>query len=307
MNNTEIEHKENFDLALYNTLRISSLAQDVYFPATKEEFVLLLANIDSPLVLGMGSNVLLSSYGMKTPVIVTKKLNKAEINPPYFKLLTGCAASKISQMALELKLTGFEFLSGLPSTVGGAVCMNAGAHNQEISDCFVQAEVYDSIDDDIKIFSKADMKFSYRNSVLKNQARYYLLSSEFKLEKGESYQVIQELMNKNAENRKEFQPDLREPNLGCVFKNPVIEGKVVSAGKLLDECDMKSTLIGGAMVSHKHANFIINFNNATSFDYIKLMKEMQNRVLEKFNVKLVPEIIFSGSNIDEVNLWKTLY
>ena len=108
-------------------------------------------------------------------------------------------------------------------------------------------------------------------------------------------------MNQNAEKRKELQPNLSEPNLGCVFKNP----ENASAGKLLDECQMKSRLVGGAMVSYKHANFIINFNNATSMDYINLMLEMQKSVEEKFNIKLYPEILYAGEDKKELE-FKTL-
>lgn len=302
MKNTEIEHKTNFDLILYNTLRISSIAEDVYFPKTKEEFTLLLANLDNPLVVGRGSNVLFSSTGTKRPVIVTKCLNKIDITPPFFVAGTGVAASKLAEMALELKLTGFEFLSSLPATVGGAVCMNAGACGQTISDCFESAEVYDSNEDKTLTFARKEMKFEYRNSSLKNQERYFLLDVKFKLNEEESYETIQKKMDDCIKMRQELQPSLKNPNLGSVFKNP----ENASAGKLLDECGMKGVLYGGAMVYFKHANFIINFNNATSFDYLCLMRLMQKNVFEKFNTKLRPEIIYAGEDKKEVEIWKEI-
>lgn len=209
-------------------------------------------------------------------------------------------------MALELKLHGFEFLSALPATLGGAVCMNAGANGQAISDYFISAEVYDTKEDVVKTFSKDDMKFSYRNSALKNQDRYVLMSAKFELLKGDDFESIQNLMDDNLEKRKEFQPSLKDPNLGCVFKNPNKDGVNLSAGMLLDKCNLKSCPVGGAMVYHKHANFIINFNEATSLDYLKLMKEMQTRVFEQFDIILQPEVVYVGDDKEEVAIWNQL-
>ncbi len=306
MNSVEIEHRENFDLLPYNTLRISSIADDVYFPSTLKQFTLLLANLDNPLIIGRGSNLLLSSSGIKRPVIITKHLNKVDIEPPVFDIEAGVAVGKLAEMALELKLHGFEFLSALPASLGGAVCMNAGASGQAISDYFLSAEVYDTKEDKIKTFLKPDMKFAYRNSALKNQDRYILLSAKFELLRGDDYESIQRLMEENIEKRKEFQPSLKDPNLGCVFKNPNKDGVNLSAGMLLDKCDLKSCPVGGAMVYHKHANFIINFNNATSMDYLKLMREMQIRVLDRFELLLQPEVVYVGDNEEEVALWKLI-
>lgn len=302
----EIEHKTEYDLVLYNTLRIKSIANDVYLPKTIDEFTLLLANLENPLVIGRGSNILLSSFGISRPVILIKNLCNIKIDENNFEVETGVSASKLAEMALELQLTGFEFLACLPSTLGGAVCMNAGAMGQEIADNFVSAKVYDSDNDEMLEFNKEDMGFSYRNSKLKNQTRYFLLSTKFTLKKAESFDSIQNLMDKNFEKRKNSQPSLKDPNLGCVFKNPILNGEKVSAGKLIDECDLKSKPMGGAMIYHKHANFIINFNNATSLDYLNLMKEIQDKVYEKFNIILEPEIIYAGENKDEAKIWNSL-
>lgn len=306
MKNNEIEHLNDYNLLPYNTLRIESVAQDVYIPANTDEFALLLANLDNPLIIGRGSNLLLSSSGIKRPVILTKNLNKVSVNSPYIEAQAGVQAPKLAQMALELKLTGFEFLSCLPATIGGAVCMNAGAIGQSISDTFLCAEIYDSNEDKIKEFSAEDMKFSYRNSICKNQDRFYLLSAKFKLKEASTFDEIQKLMDENINKRKSSQPDLKEPNIGCVFKNPTVNGEKHSAGKLLDECGLKSSPVGGAMVYHNHANFIINFNNATSFDYLSLMKKMQDCVFDKFNIRLEPEIIYIGDDKKELELWKEI-
>ncbi len=306
MKNAEITHKTNYNLLPYNTLRISSLAEDVYFPSAISEFTLLLANLESPIVIGRGSNILLSSAGVKTPVVITRHLDKIEVNPPYIEAEAGVSTAKLSQIALELKLKGFEFLNCIPASLGGAVSMNAGAGEQSVSDYFQSALIYDSLEDKIKCFLKEEMEFSYRNSILKNQSRYFLLSAKFCLDEAENYDIIQKKMDEHLQKRKESQPDLKEPNLGCTFKNPVIDNKTVSAGKLIDECGLKSYFLGGAMVSRLHANFIINFNNATSLDYLCLMKKIQDDVIKKFDIKLYPEILYFGDDKREADLWKSL-
>ena len=143
----EIEHRINYSLKAFNTLRIESVADDIYLPKTMEEIELLLANLNNPIIVGSGSNILFSSSGVKQPVIVTKHLNKVIVNPPFIEAQAGVSTIKLSNMAFELKLTGFEFLIGLPATLGGAVAMNAGANAQAISDYFISAKIYDTKED----------------------------------------------------------------------------------------------------------------------------------------------------------------
>ena len=138
----EIEHRINYNLKPFNTLRISSIADDVYLPKTIAEMTLLLANMDNPVIVGNGSNILFSSKGVKRPVIITKNLDKVNVNPPSIEAQTGVSTIRLSNMAFELGLSGFEFLIGLPATLGGAVAMNAAANAQAISDYFVSAKAY---------------------------------------------------------------------------------------------------------------------------------------------------------------------
>ena len=303
----EIEHRINYNLKAYNTLRVSSIADDVYFPKTIDEIKLLLANLDNPVIVGNGSNILFSSSGVKKPVIITKHLDKVDVKPPYISALAGVAAPKLATMAFELRLSGFEFLAGLPATLGGAVAMNAGADAQAISDYLESACVYDMAEDKIREFSSDDMQFGYRTSVVKkNPGRYVVLSAKFNLLQADSYIAIKEAMDKTVEKRKNTQPSLKEPNIGCAFKNPVKDGQTISAGKLIDEAGLKGYLEGGAMVYFNHANFIINFNEATSMDYINVMRKIQMDVFDKFNIMLEPEVVYIGSDKKEVELWNTL-
>lgn len=304
----EIEHKINYDLKPYNTLRISSIADDAYFPKNIDEISLLLANLDNPIIVGNGSNILFSSSGIKRPVIVTRHLDKVEVKPPVIEAMAGVSTAKLSNIAFELGLSGFEFLIGLPATLGGAITMNAGANAQAISDYFVSAKVYDTKEDKIIELSASDMEFGYRTSTIKkNPGRYVLLSAKFELLPSDSYIAIKQTMDSILEKRKNTQPSLKEPNLGCTFKNPVNEqGEKLSAGKLIDEAGLKGFLSGGAVVYYNHANFIINFNEATSMDYINVMREVQAGVFEKFNIMLEPEVIYYGSDKRELELWKIL-
>ncbi len=303
----EIEHRMNYNLKAYNTLRVSSIADDVYFPKTMDEIKLLLANLSDPVIVGNGSNILFSSAGVKKPVIITKHLDKVEVKPPYISAYAGVAAPKLATMAFELRLSGFEFLAGIPATLGGTIAMNAGADAQAISDYFESACVYDASEDKIKEFSAQDMEFGYRTSVIKkNPGRYVVLSAKFKLLEADSYIAIKEAMDRTVEKRKNTQPSLKEPNIGCAFKNPVKDGQTISAGKLIDEAGLKGHLEGGAMVYFNHANFIINFNEATSMDYINVMRQVQMSVFDKFNIMLEPEVVYIGSDKKELELWNML-
>ena len=162
-------------------------------------------------------------------------------------------------------------------------------------------------EDKIREFSSDDMQFGYRTSVVKkNPGRYVVLSAKFNLLQADSYIAIKEAMDKTVEKRKNTQPSLKEPNIGCAFKNPVKDGQTISAGKLIDEAGLKGYLEGGAMVYFNHANFIINFNEATSMDYINVMRKIQMDVFDKFNIMLEPEVVYIGSDKKEVELWNTL-
>ena len=186
--------------------------------------------------------------------------------------------------------------------------MNAAANAQAISDYFVSAKAYDTKEDKIVELAAPDMEFGYRTSIIKkNPGRYILLSAKFELLRSDSYIAIKETMDKAVEKRKNTQPSLKEPNLGCAFKNPTDKnGQKLSAGKLLDEAGLKGFLSGGAMVYFNHANFIINFNEASSLDYINVMREMQRLVFDEFDIMLEPEVIYIGSDKKELELWNTL-
>lgn len=297
----DIEVKHNFDAKNLTSFKVSGLIDNAYFPKSKEELIYLLKILDKPIVLGNCSNVLISSEGLKQDVIFTKNCNKIVFQSETVYAECGVKIQMASKLACENGLGGFEFMIGFPASIGGAVYMNASAHGQAISDYLVFAEVFDLKTKELLKLSKEDLKFDYRKSVCQDK-KYIVISAEFVLRLGDKDE-IQNRMEKNLEFRRSHQPSLALPNCGSVFKNPQND----SAGRLLDSAGAKILSVGGAKVWENHANFIINYNNATSKDILNLMLLMYNRVDDNFGIKLSPEVIYIGDKSeDEGKVWKIL-
>lgn len=240
-------------------------------------------------IVGNGSNILVSDKGIKgiTLVIKLEKLQIQEENDK-IKVIVG-AGEKISKLArvfLEKEISGFEELSGIPGTIGGAIRMNAGAHGKEIRDIVEYVKCIDYDGNEIT-FSKEDMKFDYRTSMLKEE-KYIVIEVEILLKKGNK-EKIKEKMDEYAKYRKEKQP-VEFPNAGSTFKR----GEDFITAKLIDEAGLKGYSIGGAEVSTKHSGFIINKGNATTEDVLKLVKYVKEEVYKKFGKKIELEIEIIG-------------
>lgn len=291
----------NYNIKKHSTFKIGGNVKKVAFPETIEELINLLSTEEYDYVLGNCSNILFSSEYIDKSIILTEKLNKYFINGCRINVSCGTKGPIISSECRKRVLSGFEFLIGFPGSFGGMICMNASAHNQSISDSFIRANLYDIKNKKIITLNKEEMNFRYRESVVTNN-NYIILNAEFELKKGNE-DDINEIMKRNIEFRKTRQPSLTYPNAGSIFKNPAND----SAGRLLDLCEMKGEKEGGAMVFGKHANFIINKDNATSTDVLKLMYRMQSKVKEKYTIKLVPEIKYIGNKGTEENkIWETI-
>ena len=294
--------EKNYNLKNLNTLKIDTIGKNVYFPETENELVEILKNNKNVKVLGNGSNVLISSFNPNCDFVITSKLNEIIFeNENTIKAQTGAYGAQLSKLAYEKGLSGFEFLIGFPSTVGGAVYMNASCHNQFTSDNFFSCLVYDIKNDKQIVLTKDDMQFDYRKSILQFRD-YIVLNATFILNQGDKNQ-INEIMNRNLEFRKTRQPSLKLPNAGSIFKNPQDD----SAGRLLDLSGVKVFSVNGAKVWENHANFIINENNATSIDILKLMELMKNVVYDRYKINLEPEIEFiAGINEEKNKIWTNL-
>lgn len=296
-----IELKEKYDISHLTSFKIGGIVNKVYFPKTVEEFEEICTREDNIEVFGNFSNTLVSSDGYDGTIVVTSKMDNFWIESNnHFYADAGWKGPKLAKMAQVAGLSGFEFMIGFPGSLGGNVFMNASANGQCISDYIVRAICW-SRDKGIFEMSKDEMYFDYRNSIFQN-SQIIILGAEFELkEKNEN--LIQKQMDENLAFRKAHQPSLTLPNCGSVFRNP--EGN--SAGKLLDEIGAKNFSVGGAKVWENHANFIINYNNATSEDVLSLMNKMYTGVNEKFAIELKPEVRYLGNNSTrEVELCKIL-
>ena len=301
----DIKFYNDFQLTNFNTLKIKSMAKYFYMPDNDGELVTLLKKYKNmnPVVIGNGSNILFSSQGVEQPVIYTGKMKSCLVLGETIEVQAGLKVQTLSKIALDKKLSGFEFLIGIPASLGGACYMNAGAHGNSISDNFISAKVYDIENSKILTLKKEEMNFSYRHSILKEKP-YILLSAKFELRKAPA-EEIKSKMDENIIFRKNRQPNLAIPNAGSVFKNP--ENCEFSAGALIDKCNLRGFQIGDVQVWENHCNFVVNKGKATSSDYTDVVFEMYSRVKEKFNIELVPEIIYIGKMTrNETEKWKII-
>lgn len=283
-----IEVKENYNIKNLTSFKIGGTVEKLYFPKNKQEFVYLLKMLNNPIIVGNWSNVLISSEGIRGNVISTANLDRITIEGTTIIAECGVKGPKLAQVALENELTGFEFMSGFPGSIGGNIYMNASAHEQSISDFLVSICVFDLSKKEVLTIERKTLDFAYRTSILQKKP-YVLLSAEFDLKKKEKVQ-IESFVQKILSFRKAYQPTLAVPNAGSIFKNP----EDMSAGKLLDKSGVKHFKVGGAKIWAKHANFIVNAGDATSTDVLELMFKMYMAVKDKYKIRLEPEIKVFG-------------
>ena len=275
---------ENADLKKYTTYKVGGKADYLVLPYDIEALIKLLKYLDhnniKHKVIGNGSNLIfLGDYN--GVLIKLDKLNNIEINDEYIKAGAGASLICLALKCSKLGLTGMEFATGIPGTVGGAIYMNAGAYNETMSDIIESVKVLDD-NYNIKELTNHDLMFNYRDSLLQHK-KYICLEVSIKLNKGDIDSIL-ELIEKRKQKRIETQP-LEYPSAGSVFRNP--EGE--SAWKLVEGIGYKGKSIGGAKVSEKHANFIINAGNADGKDIKELIDEIKKEVKIKYNIDLKAE------------------
>lgn len=249
-------------------------------------------------LLGNGSNVLASDEGFRGIIIkLAGGFNTATVDGEIIKAGAGVTLSKLAGLAMNSSLTGLEFASGIPGTLGGALFMNAGAYGGEMKQIVTKVKVLKNIPTAnntdcegcgaIIELTGEEMQFGYRHSILKEK-NYIALSCEMKLEKGDK-ETIASYMRELALKRKEKQP-LEYPSAGSTFKRP--EGYF--AGKLIEDAGLGGYTVGGAQVSEKHKGFVINKGGATAKDVHELIEYVIKTVEEKDGVTLEPEVLFLG-------------
>lgn len=283
---------ENVDMRQYTSFKAGGCAKEMAIVESVEELQEVLKEIHREnkkwLMLGNGSNTLISDKGFDGLVV---KLGDsfAEVEVVEDGLVCGTAAlmSVVAKIALRESMTGFEPLSGIPGSLGGAVFMNAGAYDGEMKDVVEYVDIVTRDGGEVKRVKGEDMDFSYRHSILEESGDV-AVSVKLKMPKGDRDAIaakMQELMKR----RNEKQP-VQYPSAGSFFKRPT----GYFAGKLVQDAGLKGLTVGGAQVSELHSGFVINIGDATATDIIDLMHLVQNTVYDKFGVKLEPEVRIIG-------------
>lgn len=291
----------DFDIKKSTSFKIGGKIARFYSPRSVDEFVEIARKEPKAFIAGNLTNVLVSSFGYDGAVISTKNLVNIEVSGRKIVAGAGVRGTKLSKIACENGLSGLEFMIAFPGSVGGEVFMNAGAHGQDIASVLKSAKIYCQ-ERGVVTLTKDELEFDYRTSICQRKP-YSVLEAEFELIEADK-DKIQAKMDENLAFRKDKQPALTLPNCGSTFRNP--EGN--SAGRLLDLAGVKGLKVGGMKVWGNHANFIVNDNEATSLDALRLMLEMYKRVKEKFDIELQPEVRFlGGNNEEEVEICKILY
>ena len=286
--------KQNEPMKEHTSLKIGGPAEFFVKVNSVEELkkILQFSKINKiPLtVVGNGSNLLVLDKGIKGIVIKTelKQIKIKNINEEKVELIVddGIQLGLLAQKLLKEEITGFEELSGIPGTIGGAVVMNAGAHGKEMKDVVTEVTAID-YDGNMSIFTNEQSKFRYRHSKF-SDGEYIILQVKLLLEKGKK-EEIKSKMEEYAQYRKEKQP-IEYPSAGSTFKR----GTDFITAKLIDEAGLKGYSIGGAKISEKHAGFVINTGNATAQDVLDLVKYVTGKVYEKFGKKIELEVKILG-------------
>ncbi len=286
------EEQLDAPLARFTTLKIGGQAKRLIQPTTVQELASIVdelaKNNEQWFVLGGGSNLLVSSKGFSGTVVRTTQITAVErLESNLIEAGAGSRLPHLARHAAQWGLCGLEFAAGIPGTVGGGVIMNAGAHGSSMSEIVEEISVYDSTINKVITLTKDELAFQYRRCAL-DPSKHAVLSAKLRLNT-DSPEEIEVRIRHNEDYRLRTQP-IGFPNAGSTFKNPEPSR---AAGMLLDQSGAKELKEGQAAVSALHANFIINMGGATSDQVTSLLQKMQDRVMEKFGVRLNPE-------------WKTL-
>ena len=269
------------------TFRVGGPADFFVTPKNYEELSWVLkccAKYEMPCyIMGNGSNLLVSDAGYRGVIVqICKEMNEVKVEGDLVKAQAGALLSGIAAKALGAELSGFEFASGIPGTIGGACVMNAGAYGGEMKDVLESVTVLTGEGKIIEL-GRNELELGYRTSVIAKKG-YIVLGAVLKLERGDG-EKIKTYMDELKEKRVTKQP-LEYPSAGSTFKRP--EGYF--AGKLIEDAGLRGFQVGGAQVSEKHCGFVINRDHATAADIMELMRQVQIRVKENSGVDLEPEV-----------------
>lgn len=279
-------------MSRHTTFRVGGPADMMFFPAMEAQVVEALRLAGAyrvpALVIGNGSNLIVRDGGVIGLVIVLgERMSKIEIEGDVLTGQAGASLARVAAAAQAAGLSGLEFASGIPGTLGGGCAMNAGAYGGQLSDVLIDARVL--LDGKVCTLTRNEMEMGYRTTFpLRNGG--VVLSARFQLKRDDGEAILARMKDLNAR-RRDKQP-LNYPSAGSVFKRP--EGYF--AGALIEQAGLKGAKVGGAQVSEKHAGFIVNAENATAQDVLALIDQVRKEVRERFGVDLETEVRILGED-----------
>lgn len=268
------------------TLKMGGHIHHFVMPETIDDLKVIIAFLKSNMIpfkiLGNGSNLVCGQADYSGVVISLKKFNSYEIKNDQVYVEAGVMIPSLAKYLAKQGLSSLEFASGIPGTLGGLVYMNAGAYKSEMADVVIDVLVLK--DDELVWLTNEEMEFSYRHSIMHDHPRWVVVAANLKLQK-KSSELIEDLMADRLRRRKETQP-LDKPSAGSCFRNPEND----FAWKLIDGIGYRGYCLNDVCVSDKHSNFIVNNGNGTAEDYLEIAYEIQDKVKEKYGIKLVMEV-----------------
>jgi UDP-N-acetylmuramate dehydrogenase len=277
-------------MSRHTTMKIGGPADALVIPRSLEDLKTLVVRATKegvPLFLLGGTNLIVRDGGIRGIVVKLSRLQTVRRFEDGLYAESGISFPKLSQRAFEAGLSGLEFACGIPGTLGGAIVMNAGAQEGVISDVLEALDIMD-LEGKVKKHSRDELEFGYRSSRL---PRGIVVGASLKLRPAPPEEIRRQ-MDQAINYRRQTQP-LLLPNAGCIFKNP--PGN--SAGRLIDSLGLKGRRVGGAEVSDKHANFIVNKKNATAADVLSLIQEIQSQVKEATGIEMNQEVMIVGEDL----------
>ncbi|MNK89911.1 UDP-N-acetylenolpyruvoylglucosamine reductase [compost metagenome] len=277
---------ENFDLSLHNSYKISAICKRAFFPENEEDIRSIYSQYadSQKIIIGSGHNIILSKeYYDEDFIIFSNCFKDVTIEDANIKALSGINLLELSKLALENQLSGLEIFYDIPSSLGGAVVMNAGANGEDIKNLLIETRYFDPTSETFHSITKEDINFEYRNSFFQRNPHLIITEVSLKLKKGNKADILDKMQTTKIQRWAKQPRDF--PNAGSVFKRP--EGYFV--GAIMDDLGLKGFALGGAKISEKHGGFIVNHNQATGRDILALIAHVQNKVKEKYGFELEVE------------------
>lgn len=277
---------ENHSMKNHSNMKVGGVAKRFIVVENKEELKEIFEKYENIFLIGNGTNTLIDEGDLDITFVSLKELNKVEeLDEGVVRVGAGLDFNKLIAFMNRNNYSGLENLAGIPGSVGGLVYMNGGAYGSEIFDCIKEVEIFDE-NHQIRTLKKGEIKFSYRSTEIQDK-KWVIISATFEFKRGFDLQKVIDIQA-----LRESKQPLDKPNLGSTFKNP--EGDF--SARLISEAGLKGTRVGGAEISPKHPNFIVNHGDATFEDISKILTLVKEKIKKLYNIQLEEEIIILKNN-----------